>query len=357
METAKAIVILCNKQSSDPNHEDSKTILQAMVIKKYLKLNGAPNSRICMQLLRPEGKMHYYLSLNKQTKWDQVVCIEELKLSLLAKSCLCPGLVALISNLITSSGEPPSKSELESDWLEEYWRGKQFEIYRTHFPPRYIGKTFSWVATNIYRNFRAILFAIEIHDRVPSRIIPNPGEYVITDRSKVSGYIISEDKSVADEISNLKAGDDDFARRKSLGRSMINSSRSIRAARANSLAGGERDDDAETNDDEITMKIRKEKFAGLQTGELNKLEKKCHITHSKINIADVTFKTLEHNQIAMDHIILCGMVPNLINFVLPLRAKYLTKYPPIVILHTDPPNEKQWSQICLFPEVYYVRVS
>ena len=78
-----------------------------------------------MQLLRPEGKDHYYLSLNKETENDQVVCVEELKLSLLAKSCLCPGLVSVISNLITSSGEPPKRSELENcEWLEEYWKGK-----------------------------------------------------------------------------------------------------------------------------------------------------------------------------------------------------------------------------------------
>ena len=68
-----------------------------------------------MEILRPEGKMHYYLSLNKQTKQDQVICVEELKLSLLAKSCLCPGLVALISNLITSAGEMPDKKILEFD--------------------------------------------------------------------------------------------------------------------------------------------------------------------------------------------------------------------------------------------------
>ena len=52
-----------------------------------------------------------------------MVCVDELKLSLLAKSCLCPGLVAMISNLITSSGEP--KADLESKWLEEYWKGNK----------------------------------------------------------------------------------------------------------------------------------------------------------------------------------------------------------------------------------------
>ena len=71
IDKAKAVIILCNKHSSDPNEEDAKTILLAMFIKKYLKHNKS-NAKLCMQILRPEGKMHYYLSLNKQTKTDQV---------------------------------------------------------------------------------------------------------------------------------------------------------------------------------------------------------------------------------------------------------------------------------------------
>ena len=73
-EKAKAIVILCNKHSNDANEEDARTILQAMFIKKFLKHSKAPHVKVCMQILRPEGKTHYYLSLNKQTKSDQVLC-------------------------------------------------------------------------------------------------------------------------------------------------------------------------------------------------------------------------------------------------------------------------------------------
>jgi len=80
-----------------------------MVIKSYLnskmeEKNAAISTQVCMQLLKPESIAHYELSLNKEDiKNDQIVCIESLKLSLLAKSCLCPGLVTLITNLIRSS--------------------------------------------------------------------------------------------------------------------------------------------------------------------------------------------------------------------------------------------------------------
>jgi hypothetical protein len=65
-----------------------------------------------MQLHKPESITHYELSLTKdEIKNDQIICIESMKLSLLAKSCLCPGLVALITNLIKSSKEPPPELE------------------------------------------------------------------------------------------------------------------------------------------------------------------------------------------------------------------------------------------------------
>lgn len=70
-----------------------------------------------------------------------------MKLSLLAKSCLCPGLVALITNLIKSSKEPPeeleemvmdktgsSKKQDNWRWLHDYWSGKKYEIYRIEIP-------------------------------------------------------------------------------------------------------------------------------------------------------------------------------------------------------------------------------
>lgn len=55
-----------------------------------------------------------------------------MKLSLLAKSCLCPGLVALVTNLIKSSADPPPRKQMTArdwDWLFNYWQGKKYEIY------------------------------------------------------------------------------------------------------------------------------------------------------------------------------------------------------------------------------------
>jgi hypothetical protein len=96
-----------------------------------------------MQLLRPDSYTHYELSLTpEEIKTDRVICIESLKLSLLSKSCLCPGLVVLVTNLIKSSEDPDSDVEQNKDdpnyqWLYEYWTGKQYEIYKIIIPENF----------------------------------------------------------------------------------------------------------------------------------------------------------------------------------------------------------------------------
>ena len=48
---------------------------------------------------------------------------------------------------------------------------------------------------------------------------------------------------------------------------------------------------------------------------------------------------------------------NFSNFITPLRAKYLQKYPTIVILNEQEPTEKAWTQISFFSEIYFVKGS
>jgi len=72
-------------------------------------------------------------------------------MNLLAKSCFCPGIVALLGNLITSAGE--QEEEMDSDWLEEYTEGMGHEIYRTDKSIKFKGKKFCEVAAIIYTEF------------------------------------------------------------------------------------------------------------------------------------------------------------------------------------------------------------
>ena len=127
---AKACVILTKKYANDSHITDHKNILTGLAIKKYVQhyTNGA-NIRLIMQLIKPESKTHFYSSLNRKSN-DQLIIIEEIKMNLLAKSCFSPGIISMLSNLITSAGDIDVNDE-DKEWIKEYTAGMGYEIYRT----------------------------------------------------------------------------------------------------------------------------------------------------------------------------------------------------------------------------------
>jgi len=58
-------------------------------------------SKLIIQLLKPESVQSFSLLISGKKSDEQIVCIDQLKISLLAKGCLCKGIISLISNLIT----------------------------------------------------------------------------------------------------------------------------------------------------------------------------------------------------------------------------------------------------------------
>jgi hypothetical protein len=46
---------------------------------------------------------------------DQLIIIESLKMNLLSKSCITPGIMALVTNLIMTAGDVDESNE--EDWM------------------------------------------------------------------------------------------------------------------------------------------------------------------------------------------------------------------------------------------------
>lgn len=71
IDKADAVIILSDKFSFYADQQDTRTILEAMIIKKYLKKCPPSNTMLCMQLLRDQSITHYSLSLSyEETKND-----------------------------------------------------------------------------------------------------------------------------------------------------------------------------------------------------------------------------------------------------------------------------------------------
>lgn len=173
LHKASACIILTNKNSQNSNEEDFRNILIALAVKKMVydelrdqKEENSANIKLCMQLIKPESKDLYFKSLNLSPLQDQLIIVEEIKMNLLAKSCFAPGLIAMISNLIASAGDP-NLDLIKEDWFADYSEGMGHEIYRVDILREDYGDdiTFSKAADIGYSEFGVIVFALEIQSK------------------------------------------------------------------------------------------------------------------------------------------------------------------------------------------------
>ncbi len=88
---AKAIFIMANKYSADPDKEDSKTILQHINIQRFFRLHShhEKKSFFCMQLIRPENKRHLAVS-SESADTHIAICLNEIKMGVIAKAAVAP---------------------------------------------------------------------------------------------------------------------------------------------------------------------------------------------------------------------------------------------------------------------------
>lgn len=83
-------------------------------------------------------------------------------MNLLAKSCFAPGLIAMLSNMIASSGDVTR--ETDEEWILEYTNGMGHEIYRKDIHESSFGNNFRFadIVEQSYTIYGAIVFALEI---------------------------------------------------------------------------------------------------------------------------------------------------------------------------------------------------
>ena len=169
---AEACILLANKNSKQALQQDFRNILQALSIKRFVynlnkgsKDDDKHNMKMVMQLIKPEARQLYKKSLNLDSIHDQLIIVEEIKMNLLAKSCFAPGLIAMISNLVSSMSDP--EDEFEEEWLNQYVEGTGFEIYRVKIEQEHFLDclTFSRVAAIAHQCYGCIVFALEVEFR------------------------------------------------------------------------------------------------------------------------------------------------------------------------------------------------
>ena len=195
-----ACVLMTDKHIRDALASDHKNILIGLAMKKYVqdKIKSI-DLRLWMQLIKPESKQHYYSSANLVSKEDQLIITEEIKMNLLAKSCFSPGLIALVSNLISSSSDLKGWEEV---WMSEYWTGMGHEIYWIQLNTKLEGKYFKDIVKIIYMKSKAIVFGLELTCNNKTIIRLNPSNFKVSNivDNNTHVYVIWSDQLIAETI-------------------------------------------------------------------------------------------------------------------------------------------------------------
>nr|XP_006821707.1 PREDICTED: calcium-activated potassium channel subunit alpha-1-like [Saccoglossus kowalevskii] len=173
LKVADACLVLANKYCVDPDQEDAANIMRVISIKNY-----HPKIRTIVQLLQYHNKA--YLLNIPSWNWregDDVICIAELKLGLIAQSCLAPGFSTIMANLFAmrSNRTVPCMDT----WQKHYLAGCGNEMYTEYLSPAFNGMSFPDVSEFCFSKLKLLLIAVEIAmDTKDSTIAINPGPNV-----------------------------------------------------------------------------------------------------------------------------------------------------------------------------------
>lgn len=142
-------------------------------------------------------------------------------MNLLAKSCFAPGLIAMVSNLITSAGEIDIDIN-PTEWFDEYACGMGMEIYAVQISnldyPENI--TFKKIAEIAYSGYGAIVFGLEIQSKIKEQAIQssiirlNPNNFVFKDwhNYSYSLHMICDDQKIAKLVQMLEMPNEKYER-------------------------------------------------------------------------------------------------------------------------------------------------
>ena len=199
LSECKAVFILAEKHCKDPETEDQENLLRLVSIK-----NTASNIPVTIQVLLSSSKEK--IKYIPRTSSDTVICLTELKLGLLAKSCLCPGLSTLVGNFFYASEELHEAK----GWQELYGKGISNEVYITCFSRAFDCMSFYDAAQLCYERMGLILLAVEDKRSDTLYISPSPTTHpTLSVRSfnhgnpdaAMVGYFIGKDQHHVDMVS------------------------------------------------------------------------------------------------------------------------------------------------------------
>ncbi|KMS65569.1 hypothetical protein BVRB_034640, partial [Beta vulgaris subsp. vulgaris] len=171
------------------NDEDIHTMMAAASVKNY-----CPAIPTIVQINNPQygtGVLWQNLAAFPNT---QLLCVKQAKMSLLAGSCVCPGLHVLVGNMLQSF---VANVNVLDSWHKEYIWGATNALFPTVFGPYFQGKRFLDAAVELYTAIDVMPIAVfkRHSDTNQVEILLCPTDYLIGDGDLV--YVLSRDLASA----------------------------------------------------------------------------------------------------------------------------------------------------------------
>jgi len=368
---AEAVWLLSNKLTDRPDEEDALTILRSLQLRAYFNLRPEmQNTKLFTQLIQPENrtKLHMSSSMDGVSEQEAILCIDEMKMHIIARSCITPGIFTILNNLVTSSSGL-TDSQLKGDnqrdsrgkklmpWEAEYLNGVQHEIYRVKLAPSFDGLQFFEVNAAVYQAFGCVLMAVE----QDGNMFIAPGELKLScrdTRNPTYAYVITENSVQANQLEHFKEGQTFKGEHMGHDVETKEGDDSRTSGRPSRKSGG-------------TFVVKhQESFKASDKRIVDKLSEEYVICNERRPYADGSIwctddllpegcswdDIVEENR----HIVICGNVPDLYHFILPLRSRSSLKngrLPTIVVLHPVDMQVSDWHRLSIFPQVYFIKGS
>ncbi|KAJ2398157.1 hypothetical protein GGI23_003294 [Coemansia sp. RSA 2559] len=179
VDLASCVYILTRKYSHGSGiDEDAETILTALSLSAFNSSQGVadkqfadamvqePQFQVFAQTILPGSMVHMsYLQTSR------VVCVDEMRMGIMAQNCATPGFATLAFMLSKSVGEHNgwdfsgvlSESlaySQDEEWVKTYMHGISQEIYQAHVPRSLVGKSFFKATRYFYRCHGLLIFGV-----------------------------------------------------------------------------------------------------------------------------------------------------------------------------------------------------
>ncbi|XP_039212564.1 potassium channel subfamily U member 1 [Crotalus tigris] len=168
MGNAEACLILADICSTDPYTEDISNIMRVLSIKNHF-----PNTRVIIQIIQSSNKVY----LPKLPGWDwrkgdSIICFAELKLGLIAQSCVVPGLSILLTSLFIREN-----IQQKDVWIKHQHEieGQDYKVMTQLLSNDFVGMSFKDVCQLCFLKMDLILLAIDFRTgKQGNSILINP---------------------------------------------------------------------------------------------------------------------------------------------------------------------------------------